>query len=70
MLNAGRLAGTGKLVMLPVDQGFEHGPARSFAPSHLCEAGLSRQGSELPRGRTRHAAAGQPHLFRKFTKGA
>jgi class I fructose-bisphosphate aldolase len=31
MLNHGRLAGTGKLVVLPVDQGFEHGPARSFA---------------------------------------
>ncbi len=31
MLNSGRLAGTGKLVILPVDQGFEHGPARSFA---------------------------------------
>ncbi|MCB0378451.1 MAG: class I fructose-bisphosphate aldolase [Bdellovibrionales bacterium] len=30
-LNTGRLAGTGKLVILPVDQGFEHGPARSFA---------------------------------------
>jgi class I fructose-bisphosphate aldolase len=27
----GRLGGTGKLVILPVDQGFEHGPARSFA---------------------------------------
>jgi class I fructose-bisphosphate aldolase len=27
----GKLAGTGKLVILPVDQGFEHGPARSFA---------------------------------------
>jgi class I fructose-bisphosphate aldolase len=33
MLASGRLAGTGKLVMLPVDQGFEHGPARSFAPN-------------------------------------
>ena len=33
MLNHGRLAGTGKMVMLPVDQGFEHGPARSFAPN-------------------------------------
>ena len=33
MLNHGRLAGTGKLVILPVDQGFEHGPARSFAPN-------------------------------------
>jgi class I fructose-bisphosphate aldolase len=31
LLNTGRLAGTGKLVILPVDQGFEHGPARSFA---------------------------------------
>ena len=31
MLEHGALAGTGKLVILPVDQGFEHGPARSFA---------------------------------------
>ncbi len=31
MMNSGRLKGTGKLVILPVDQGFEHGPARSFA---------------------------------------
>ena len=30
LLNHGRLAGTGKLLILPVDQGFEHGPARSF----------------------------------------
>ena len=35
LLNHGRLAGTGKLVILPVDQGFEHGPARSFAPNPL-----------------------------------
>lgn len=27
----GRTGGTGKLVVLPVDQGFEHGPGRSFA---------------------------------------
>jgi class I fructose-bisphosphate aldolase len=33
LLNSGALAGTGKLVILPVDQGFEHGPARSFAPN-------------------------------------
>ena len=33
MMNTGRLAGTGKFVILPVDQGFEHGPARSFAPN-------------------------------------
>jgi fructose-bisphosphate aldolase, class I len=33
LLDHGTLAGTGKLVILPVDQGFEHGPARSFAPN-------------------------------------
>jgi class I fructose-bisphosphate aldolase len=31
ILTQGRLGGTGKLIILPVDQGFEHGPARSFA---------------------------------------
>src|SRR6266704_5785249 len=31
LLNHGVLAGTGRLVILPVDQGFEHGPGRSFA---------------------------------------
>jgi class I fructose-bisphosphate aldolase len=31
LLMSGRLGGTGRLVILPVDQGFEHGPARSFA---------------------------------------
>src|ERR1700676_5542578 len=33
ILLQGRLGGTGKLVILPVDQGFEHGAARSFAPN-------------------------------------
>ena len=33
MLMHGRLGGTGKFVILPVDQGFEHGTARSFAPN-------------------------------------
>lgn len=33
LLMHGKLGGTGKLVILPVDQGFEHGPARSFAPN-------------------------------------
>jgi len=33
MINHGRLAGTGSFVILPVDQGFEHGPVRSFAPN-------------------------------------
>jgi class I fructose-bisphosphate aldolase len=33
LLQHGRLAGTGRLLILPVDQGFEHGPGRSFAPN-------------------------------------
>ena len=33
MLDHGALGGTGRMVILPVDQGFEHGPARSFAPN-------------------------------------
>jgi len=33
LLMHGKLAGTGRVVILPVDQGFEHGPARSFAPN-------------------------------------
>ncbi|MBN2563530.1 MAG: class I fructose-bisphosphate aldolase [Phycisphaerae bacterium] len=33
MLNHGRLGGTGRMVILPVDQGWEHGPARSFGPN-------------------------------------
>ncbi|MEV8465457.1 class I fructose-bisphosphate aldolase [Fluviibacterium sp. DFM31] len=33
MLMQGALGGTGKMIILPVDQGFEHGPARSFAPN-------------------------------------
>jgi len=33
LLEHGTLAGTGKLVILPVDQGFEHGPHRSFLPN-------------------------------------
>jgi class I fructose-bisphosphate aldolase len=35
ILNHGELAGTGKLVILPVDQGFEHGPLRTFGPNPL-----------------------------------
>ena len=33
ILMHGRLGGSGHVVILPVDQGFEHGPARSFAPN-------------------------------------
>ncbi len=52
ILSHGQLGGTGKLLILPVDQGFEHGPANSFAknpsaydPAYhfqlACSAGLS-----------------------------
>src|SRR5271156_899586 len=58
LLNHGTLGGTGKLVILPVDQGFEHGPARSFAPNPAAydphyhfdlalEAGLSAYAAPL-----------------------
>ena len=58
ILNQGRLGGTGRLVILPVDQGFEHGPARSFAPNPAAydpryhfelaiEAGLSAYAAPL-----------------------
>lgn len=58
ILNQGKLAGTGKVVILPVDQGFEHGPARSFAANPLgydphyhhglaIEAGLSAYAAPL-----------------------
>ncbi len=33
ILMNGKLGGSGKMIILPVDQGFEHGPARSFAPN-------------------------------------
>lgn len=33
LLLQGRLGGTGRLIVYPVDQGFEHGPARTFAPN-------------------------------------
>ena len=58
ILMNGRLGGSGKLVILPVDQGFEHGPARSFAPNPAAydphyhfdlaiEAGLSAYAAPL-----------------------
>ena len=58
ILMHGRLAGSGKVVILPVDQGYEHGPARSFAPNPAAydprylfelaiEAGLSAYAAPL-----------------------
>ena len=58
ILMQGALGGTGRLVILPVDQGFEHGPARSFAPNEAAydphyhfalaiEAGMSAYAAPL-----------------------
>jgi fructose-bisphosphate aldolase, class I len=71
MLMEGRLGGTGKMVILPVDQGFEHGPARSFAMNPdaydplyhyqlAIDAGLSAYAAPLGSlevGAARHAGA-------------
>ncbi len=57
-LMEGKLRGTGKMIILPVDQGFEHGPARSFAsnpdaydpayhPQLALDAGLSGYAAPL-----------------------
>jgi len=78
LLNHGRLAGTGKLVILPVDQGFEHGPARSFAanpPAYdphyhfqlAVDAGLSAYASVLGMIEAgAHTFAGQIPLILKL----
>ena len=79
LLMTGTLAGTGKLVILPVDQGFEHGPARSFAPNpagydpdyHVqlaIDAGLQRLrgAARLPRGGGAAKYAGQIPLILKL----
>src|SRR5258708_32341963 len=58
ILMHGRLGGSGKMVILPVDQGFEHGPDRSFAPNpdaydphyhyqHDVDAGLNAYAAPL-----------------------
>jgi fructose-bisphosphate aldolase, class I len=58
ILMNGKLGGTGRMIILPVDQGFEHGPARSFAPNPAAydphyhfqlaiEAGLSAYAAPL-----------------------
>jgi fructose-bisphosphate aldolase, class I len=81
LLMHGRLSGTGRLVILPVDQGFEHGPARSFAPNPAAydphylyelaiEAGVS--GYAAPLGLLEHGAdafAGEVPLILKMNSG-
>lgn len=81
LLMHGRLAGTGRVVILPVDQGFEHGPARSFAPNPVAydphylyelaiEAGVS--GYAAPLGLLEQGAdtfAGEVPLILKLNSG-
>lgn len=81
LLMHGRLAGTGRLVILPVDQGFEHGPARSFAPNPIAydphylyelaiESGVS--GYAAPLGLLEQGAdtfAGEVPLILKLNSG-
>jgi fructose-bisphosphate aldolase, class I len=78
ILMQGRLGGTGHLVILPVDQGFEHGPARSFAanpPAYdphyhfqlAVDAGLSAYASVLGMIEAgAHTFAGQIPLILKL----
>ena len=56
LLGHGRLAGTGRLVILPVDQGFEHGPARSFSPNPPAYNPLYHFGLAIEAGCNAYAA--------------
>ena len=49
ILMHGRLGGSGKMVILPVDQGFEHGPDRSFAPNPDAFDVLYKEGATAPK---------------------
>lgn len=78
LLMEGRLGGSGKLVILPVDQGYEHGPARSFGPNPAAydphylfdlalEAGLSAYAAPLgPLEQGSDTFAGQLPLILKL----
>lgn len=56
LLNHGTLGGTGRLVILPVDQGFEHGPHRSFLPNPASYDPLYHYGIALESGCSAYAA--------------
>jgi hypothetical protein len=75
MMNHGTLAGTGRMVILPVDQGFEHGPARSFAAAlemandslYALTGGLySRSPAHIQQAR-REFRVGNLYINRKIT---
>ncbi|MBO0663609.1 class I fructose-bisphosphate aldolase [Jiella sp. MQZ9-1] len=81
LLMHGRLGGTGRMVILPVDQGFEHGPARSFAanpvaydPHYLYELAIESKvsGYAAPLGLLEQGAdtyAGEVPLILKVNSG-
>ncbi len=56
ILMHGKLAGTGKIVILPVDQGFEHGPDRSFVPNPLGQDPCYHAQLAIDAGLNAHAA--------------
>jgi class I fructose-bisphosphate aldolase len=56
IMNHGTLAGTGRMVILPVDQGFEHGPGRSFAPNPPAYNPLYHFGFAIEAGCNAYAA--------------
>jgi DhnA family fructose-bisphosphate aldolase class Ia len=61
MLMHGKLGGTGKMVSLPVDQGNEHGPARSFAPNpRRRRQRLDHRPQHFPTTQGRRARYAQP----------
>jgi class I fructose-bisphosphate aldolase len=61
IMNHGRLRGTGKMVILPVDQGFEHGPARSFAKNpDGYDPSLSSQSNRVATRMRRHWVSSRP----------
>ena len=66
ILMQGRLGGTGKMIILPVDQGFEHGPARSFAINPAAyDPALS-----LPARHRRRASTPMPRRSARSRPGA
>ncbi len=56
ILMHGKLAGTGKMLILPVDQGFEHGPDRSFMPNLLGQDPCYHAQLAIDAGLNAHAA--------------
>lgn len=81
LLMHGRLGGTGRMIVLPVDQGFEHGPGRSFSmnppsydPHYLLQLGVDAGVSAFagPPGLIENVAdtfAGQIPLILKLNSG-